>query len=191
MTFCPAGKRSHLPWIGRVADYSCRHLIWFRPNGRTPRGPCAHPCPSAAIAIAVRYTLLKPVMPLARGTRSGSGAILSAAVLFYGSLQAPFLHIHPEDLDHSPNTAVFHIHLHEVPVASAPVISARTADDDAIEVAWNALQCSYAGLVFDLELAQVTGISAPLNRSVPISAPDRRAHAPPCHASTHPRAPPA
>src|SRR5260370_41972974 len=68
------------------------------------------------------------------------GAILSIVALFWGLLQAPFFHIHTEELDHSTAPIPVHLHIHVARHATGVAIVAETADDDAFETEWSATQ---------------------------------------------------
>jgi hypothetical protein len=118
------------------------------------------------------------------------GTILSTAALFWGFLQAPFLHIHPEDLDHPSAPPLGHLHLHQPSAAPGPLLSAHTDDDDAITVGWNALPVSSPAIPVAWASPEV-----PLSPPEPISAlppvPDQQGHDPPEASPKQPRAPPA
>jgi hypothetical protein len=118
-----------------------------------------------------------------------SGLALSFAALSWGFLQAPFLHIHPDDHDH-PATPPVHTHYHVAQRASAPAIDA--ADDDAIELEWSAMRPSGIDFHCDLGIPEGASIAAPtFSSSVAIQVPQYRGHDPPDLDSKQPRAPPA
>ena len=117
-----------------------------------------------------------------------SGAILSIAALFWGFLQAPFLHIHAEETDH-PATSLAHMHVHSAQTASGPTICAHTADDDAIDVEWRIAPPS-AG-VFPLIVSGTVTVAAPAVVSIALLIPRPRGHDPPDLTPKQPRAPPA
>ncbi len=119
------------------------------------------------------------------------GTILSTVALFWGFLQAPFSHIHPEDLDHPAAPALVHMHVHEQAAAAGPLIGAHTADDDVIEIGWNALRSSVAGFSFDFTPARAMTVPAPKPVSAPALIPDWRGHDPPYTPPKPPRSPPA
>ena len=124
---------------------------------------------------------------------SVSGTVLGTAALLLGFYQAPFSHIHLEDFDHPASATLIHWHLHyQAPSAPTPLISALTADDDAIDVGWNALRCSFTGIPFDFNIAETIQPPAVAQTSTPVPAPYRRGHDPPEKAAPKsPRAPPA
>lgn len=121
-----------------------------------------------------------------------SGTVLGTAALLLGFYQAPFLHIHAEDFDHPATSSLIHWHLHhEAPVSPTPLFVAPTADDDAIEVAWNALRCSFTAIQYDCDVAEAVHLPAIAITAVPLPIPQRRGHDPPELAPKLPRAPPA
>jgi hypothetical protein len=119
------------------------------------------------------------------------GAILSTAGLLLGFLQAPFFHIHAEDLDHAPTSTLLHVHLHRAREASGPVIAPHTADDDAIDVGWNLLRPTIVSLAFNFVASEAVGVPLPAPTSAATPVPDRRGHDPPGLKPKQPRAPPA
>src|SRR6516162_5474849 len=119
------------------------------------------------------------------------GAILSTAGLLLGFVQAPFFHIHPEDLDHAPTSTLLHVHLHLAPAALGPVIAPYTADDDAIDVGWNLLRPTIVSLAFNFVASEAVGVALPAPVSAATPVPDRRGHDPPGLKPKQPRAPPA
>lgn len=119
------------------------------------------------------------------------GAILSTAALFWGFYQAPFLHIHAEDLDHAATPALVHLHVHDAPVALTPVIDALTADDDAIDLGWNGIPSSFVAFPFDFVFSEAGSVPSLVAASEPVPVPQRRGHDPPEFAPRQPRAPPA
>jgi hypothetical protein len=119
------------------------------------------------------------------------GAILSTAGLLSGFLQAPFFHIHPEDLDHAPTSTLVHAHLHIAPAASGPVIAPHTADDDAIDVGWNLVRPTFVSTAFNFVVSGVVTVPLPALTSAETPVPDRRGHDPPGLNPQQPRAPPA
>ena len=120
-----------------------------------------------------------------------TGAILSTATLLWGLYQAPFLHIHPEDLDHPPTPALVHLHVHATLPSSTNFISAHTDDDDAVDVGWNPVQPSSLALSFDFIAAETAHIPPLVRASVPLPVPLQRGHDPPGLTPEQPRAPPA
>jgi len=97
-----------------------------------------------------------------------------------GFYQAPFAHIHTDDIDHPASSTLTHWHLHhESPVAPVAFINAPTADDDAIDVSWNALRCSSTDIPFDFDIAEHVQLQATTLSSTPVAVPQRRGHDPP------------
>jgi hypothetical protein len=119
------------------------------------------------------------------------GATLSLAALLWGFLQAPFFHIHAEELDHSATSAPLHVHVHLAPSAPGPIIGALTADDDAIDVDWVITQPSAAVFAFDAGIPAAIVIPVPAFVSAAIPIPQQRGHDPPDLTPKQPRAPPA
>jgi hypothetical protein len=121
-----------------------------------------------------------------------SGTVLGTAALLLGFYQAPFAHIHPDDLDHPATSTLVHWHFHhQAPVTPTPLIVAPTDDDDAIDVGWNALRCPVTQVQFDCDIAETVHLPAIALTSVPLPIPQRRGHDPPELAPKLPRAPPA
>ena len=118
------------------------------------------------------------------------GAVLSLAALSWGFLQAPFFHIHPEELDH-PAAGPAHVHVHLAPNAPGPTIGAHTADDDAIDVEWVLVRPSAAVFAFDPGVPDAIVIPVPALVSAAIPIPQPRGHDPPDLIPKQPRAPPA
>jgi hypothetical protein len=116
----------------------------------------------------------------------GFGVVLSTAALCWGFLQAPFLHIHPEDHDH-PAASPAHVHFHAA--ERAPALD--SADDDAIELEWSAMAPLGTDFHFDPGLPGRVSTSAAMFSSVAIQIPQYRGHDPPELDRTQPRAPPA
>lgn len=118
------------------------------------------------------------------------GSILSIAALFWGFLQAPFLHVHAGETDH-PATSLTHLHVHASQVASGPTICAHTADDDAIDVEWRIAPPSGAAFSVDLAVSGTVLVAAPPVVSIALLIPQPRGHDPPNLTPKQPRAPPA
>ena len=119
------------------------------------------------------------------------GAFLSAAALLWGFYQAPFLHIHPEDLEHPVTTGLVHAHVPEPFAGSAPVAGAYTADDDAIDVRWNVFPPSFLPFVFHVAISTTASVPPLVVRSARVPVLHRRSHDPPELTPKPPRAPPA
>ena len=119
------------------------------------------------------------------------GAILSIAALFWGFLQAPFFHIHAADLEHPAVAAPVHLHGHFAPHTPGPAILAQTADDDAVEIEWGALQPQTVTVVADIAVPGKIWVPTPAFSSVALSVSSPRGHDPPDLAPKRPRSPPA
>src|SRR5262245_49582824 len=119
-----------------------------------------------------------------------AGTILSVATLFWGFLQAPFLHFHVEESEH-PATALTHLHAHVSHKAPGPTIGAHAADEDALEVEWRITQPPTVGFTLDLAISEAVAVVPSQVVSAAVSIPQPRAHDPPDLAPKQPRAPPA
>jgi hypothetical protein len=118
-------------------------------------------------------------------------AILSLPVLLWGFLQAPFDHIHPEELEHQAVSTPVHFHLHGAGADNGPQIGARTADDDEVDVLWSVVTSSHVVIHADAEAAGSLFIPAPLLAAAMPFCPRPRGHDPPESSPKIPRAPPA
>ncbi len=118
------------------------------------------------------------------------GRLLSTAALLWGFIQAPFLHIHPEDLDHPPAPALGHLHLHELLPGPTPLISTHTDDDDAVDVGWNPLPVCFAAIPIARAASELPVPGPRLVSALP-PVPEQRAHDPPDASPLQSRAPPA
>jgi hypothetical protein len=120
------------------------------------------------------------------------GTVASIAALLWGFLQAPFFHIHPEDLDHSATSGPVHIHIRAATSASGPTIGALTADDDAVDVPWSIVRPVGPAITINSAIPEsATLIPAPALVSAAVPVPQRRGHDPPDLTPKHPRDPPA
>ena len=120
-----------------------------------------------------------------------SGAILSIAALYWGFLQAPFLHIHAGELEHPAVSAPVHLHHHPAPHSRGIAIVAQTADDDAVETEWGLVQPHPVTIVADLTVPGKMWLPPPVVSSTVLPVPSQRGHDPPDLASKQPRSPPA
>jgi hypothetical protein len=119
------------------------------------------------------------------------GTILGAFALLLGFYQAPFAHIHPDDFDHPASTPLVHWHVHyDEPSGATPAVSAPTADDDAIDIGWNAVRCSSPQVSCDFDIAEMVHAAPLMVTAEPVQVPLRRGHDPPDLARKSPRAPP-
>jgi hypothetical protein len=119
------------------------------------------------------------------------GVILGVVALLWGLLQAPFDHIHPEELEHQATSAPVHLHVHETLTGHSPFIGPRTADDDEIDVLWSVATSAIVVLHADAELGERISLSDPSVASVAVLVPRHRGHDPPGSSPNIPRAPPA
>jgi len=118
-------------------------------------------------------------------------AIFGVATLLWGFAQAPFFHIHAEDLDHEENSGLQHVHFPGFPLGPGPHIAPYTADDDAVDVLWSISAPPSIDFHLDLDAAERSVLEAPvLARSAP-PAISLHSHDPPSLRPGHPRAPPA
>jgi hypothetical protein len=129
------------------------------------------------------------------GTLKGSvrigGVILGVLALLWAFLQAPFDHIHPEELEHQATSAPVHLHVHETFTGHGPFIGPRTADDDEVDVLWSAATSANVVLHADAELGDRVPLRDPSPASVALLVPRHRGHDPPESSPKIPRAPPA
>lgn len=116
--------------------------------------------------------------------------ILGVVALLWGFVQAPFDHIHPEELDHPATTAPVHVHVHESFAEQKPSIASRTDDDDEIDVLWSAATSALFVLHVDLEQRERISVPTPSQASVVVLMPEYPGHDPPEFRPTIPRAPP-
>jgi hypothetical protein len=117
--------------------------------------------------------------------------ILGVVALLWGFLQAPFDHIHPEELEHQATSAPMHIHMHETLAGRGPAIAPHTADDDEVDVLWSVTTSAQVVLHVDAELGERITLPGPSLASAPILVPRHRGHDPPEFSPKIPRAPPA
>jgi hypothetical protein len=117
--------------------------------------------------------------------------ILSLAALFWGFVQAPFLHVHAEEADH-PTTTLAHMHVHGSEQHSpGPTISAHTPDEDAIDIEWRIAQPPTISSAPDLAITEAVVIEPPRIVSAAVSILRPRGHDPPDLIPKQPRSPPA
>ena len=116
--------------------------------------------------------------------------ILSIAALFWGFLQAPFYHVHAEELDH-PAITPAHFHVHSAAALSGIQITAHTADDDDIEIEWAIAQPDGVALVADLSVSAIARENPLTAISSVGTTPSPRGHDPPDFTPKQPRSPPA
>lgn len=110
--------------------------------------------------------------------------------LFGALLEAPFLHIHPETIEHLA-APVLHIHSHLENPETGSVIGAHTADENEIDLAWHVLAQPLLDFAVDLHVAGIAILSPPFSSRIATSIPRPRGHDPPDIAPKSPRAPPA
>ena len=119
------------------------------------------------------------------------GVIFGVLALLWGFLQAPFDHIHPEELEHRATSAPVHLHVHEAFTGHGPLICRRTADDDEIDVPWSAATSANVELPADAELSERVSVPTPSLAAAAVLVPRPRGHDPPESSPKIPRAPPA
>src|SRR5512143_532620 len=129
---------------------------------------------------------------LVTAVRTG-GVIFGVLTLLWGFLQAPFDHIHPgEDFAHEAASAPLHLHVHDALAGNGPTVTAYTpAEDDEIDVLWNAATSASLALHTHAGPAERVSVPAPSMASVAILVPRHRGHDPPESSPKIPRAPPA
>ena len=118
-------------------------------------------------------------------------AIVGVLVLAWGFVQAPFAHVHSEELEHHSSSPV-HFHLQQVDEdAGTPHIEARTADEDSIDVQWGIASAAPVVLIADLAVAPTYSNIPELSNCGITVPPQTRGHDPPDISPKQPRAPPA
>mgnify|MGYP001587639233 CR=1 FL=1 len=116
--------------------------------------------------------------------------MLAAAAVLLSLARAPFLHVHVENLDPGHAGGVAHSHLRPYGPPDAVSITARTADDDAVELPWS-VSASPSPPVLDLELPGEQALFEPRVGSWTVREVRLHGHDPPFHPPRLPRAPPA
>ena len=145
----------------------------FRGNSNQGSNPCLSAIPMRS-AVRIR------------------GVILGVATLLWGFLQAPFDHIHPgEELEHQSTSAPVHLHEHEIFAGYGPILAPHTADDDEIDLLWNAATSSNVVLHAAADVAERVVVLQPSRVFAAVLAPQHRGHDPPESSPKIPRAPPA
>src|SRR4051794_9830369 len=119
-----------------------------------------------------------------------TGPILCIATLLWGFTQAPFLHIHVEEVDH-PAASLVHVHVHSAQKPSSPAIEAHPPDDDAIDLDWRVSTPQTSGLIFALAISDNAVVAPPVILATNVSVPRHRSHDPPDLIPKQPRSPPA
>jgi hypothetical protein len=120
-----------------------------------------------------------------------SRVILSVLALLWGFLQAPFDHIHPEDLDHPATSGLVHLHGHKALTGHQQLIVPGTHDDDEVDVLWSVTTSAHVVLHADTEAVERVLLSDPPFASTALLIPWHRGHDPPESSPKIPRAPPA
>lgn len=118
-------------------------------------------------------------------------AIFAVTTLLWGFVQAPFLHIHAEDLDHDPGAGPTHTHVRAIHLESAPAIEALTADDDAIDLVWSISVPSLFQFVFPPELIERVTMEPSISPETLVAPVQLHSHDPPALSLQNPRPPPA
>lgn len=118
---------------------------------------------------------------------------LGLATLLWGFLQAPFDHIHPgEDFEHQMAASLVHVHEHAAFAGNnARLTEYSPAEDEEVDVLWNAAASANFVLHTDAELTGRVSVAATLVASAAIVVPWHRGHDPPESSPKIPRAPPA
>lgn len=121
------------------------------------------------------------------------GVILGVATLLWGFLRAPFDHIHPrEDFEHEAMAVPVHLHEHATLPGHRPSVTGYSpAEDDEIDVLWNAATSANVVLHADADLAERVAVPTRSRVSAAILVPQHRGHDPPESSPKIPRAPPA
>jgi len=109
----------------------------------------------------------------------------------WGFVQAPFLHIHSEELNHDHGTGPTHVHVRGVHVESGPEIESLTADDDAIDVDWAISAPSLFHFVLPPENVGRVAVKPSVSIGAPAASVLFRSHDPPALNPENPRPPPA
>ena len=127
--------------------------------------------------------------------------LFGVLTLLWGFLQAPFDHIHPEELEHEITSAPVHIHMHETAMHETaghetaaehgPAIAPHIADDDEVDVLWSVTTSAPIVLHASAELGERLTLPAPSPTSAAVLIPQHRGHDPPGSSPKIPRAPPA
>ena len=117
--------------------------------------------------------------------------ILSIAALFWGFLQAPFFHIHAEELSHPTEPIPVHLHLHLAHQAPGLAFIAQTPDDDAVETEWSVAQPQPVTILADITVPGKIRVPSPVFTSAVLHVPHKRGHDPPDVSPKQPRSPPA
>jgi len=120
-----------------------------------------------------------------------SSIIVGILALLWGFLQAPFDHIHPEELEHQATSAPVHIHVHEMLTGWGPAVAPHTADDDEVDVLWSVTTSAHVVLHANAELGERVTVAGLSRDSEGILVPRHRGHDPPVCSPKIPRAPPA
>ena len=130
------------------------------------------------------------VVPLRKAVKIGD-VILGVLTLLYGFVQAPFDHIHPEELEHPATAAPVHLHVHRSFTERGSCIAPRTDDDDEVDVLWSVATSPLVMLHAEVELGDRVPVPAPSLASIVVLMPQHRGHDPPESSPKIPRAPPA
>ena len=121
-----------------------------------------------------------------------TGVLASAAALLLGFIQAPFFHVHGEELEHSHGSGLAHMHLRVADDGDEGVhMEARTADDDAVDVVWSVARTADSGFHFDFDQTERAVVAAPARLAARITVVTLHSHDPPARDRAHPRGPPA
>jgi hypothetical protein len=115
--------------------------------------------------------------------------VVAIAGLFYGFVQAPFLHVHAEESDH-PGASGAHWHGLRFARGTGLQIGAQTGDDDEIEIAWHATPPLHVTFTVDFAVSPAVIVKPPETTLAAVPVPRPRGHDPPDLPPQQPRSPP-
>ena len=117
-------------------------------------------------------------------------SIIALAALGWAFAISPFTHLHPEELDRHQIAGTMHFHVEGDLRDGGTLLSERTADDDDIDVSWNALARTDAPFFFECK-ACLTPNAPDLHTLVLLGLDsDHQATDPPISSCRQTRAPP-
>lgn len=116
-------------------------------------------------------------------------SIVALAAIAWAFAGSPFSHLHGEELGHSEVRGLTHVHLATATHVAETSLVALTADEDAIDLTWNALKRIDAPFVLDCAAHVVPGtVTLPVSARVNPKN-DCRANDPPLSSCRQTRAP--
>lgn len=98
---------------------------------------------------------------LVSGLVRRSVSITALVALLLSFATGSFSHLHTQGLDHSQVSGPVHAHLRLHVPSSGTEIAARTADDDAVDLAWNVVSPAGSLLVIGAEIQDALQIPVP------------------------------